>query len=163
MWWQKLKAFLLPPETLTIYRLLDFTKPALNHWIRFDGGDNNNAMFTARGEVHFGDYILVRCRSGRVGRYRCFSVRPDFTGEADYKIQAVAIGYWSAPTAYPPKPIKGLLGDGTRWVRSDKGELAHLPSGFTKPASEFWKILARNEACNRHSSRIDSTGNMHVG
>lgn len=123
-------------------------------------------MFTVCGEVRYGDYILVRLRSGRVGRYRVFSVHPDFSGKGHAKILAAAIGYWQEPTRVAPKPvkpIKGLLGDGTRWVRSDTGELAHLPSGFTKSASEFWKILARNEACYRHTSRIDAAGDMRTG
>lgn len=123
-------------------------------------------MFTVRGDVRTGDYILVRLRSGRIGRYRVFSCIWNFAHPGTCQIRAVAIGYWTPPACsvkLPNRPIKGLLGDGTRWVRSDKGELAHLPRGFTKPASEFWKILARHEACNRHTSRIDATGNMHIG
>jgi hypothetical protein len=146
--------------------LVDFSDPRPNHWANYNGGTNFEAHFTIRGQVALGDEILVGMSSGRVGRYRLYSVRPDFVDGADWKAQGMAIGYWGGmPTTTRPRPIaepeiKGLLGDGSRWVRSDKGELAHLPSGFTKPTSDFWKILCRDEACHQGTDRMRATSDL---
>lgn len=120
-------------------------------------------MFDICGNVCSGDFILVRMASGRIGRYRLYSVLSRFDGTGIHRTLAVAVGYYAPVVKTPPRPIKGLLGDGSRWVRSDRGELAHLPRGFTKPTSEFWAILERGKTNSTGTSRIDAEGNMHVG
>jgi hypothetical protein len=149
------------------YRSINFIRTLKNHWAKFDGGDNYDARFIVRGEkVAYGDTLLVRMQSGRIGRYRVFSVQHDYTGRADWQVHATGLGYmWEAPPVpqpllLPAPKIAGLLTDGSRWVRSNTGELAHLPRGFTKPASEFWKIFTRDEAnCNRPDS-MRTTSNL---
>lgn len=161
-----LKAWSWPPRPPVLRRTLDFTRPRDDHWASYDGGDNYDAYFTIRGAVAHGDTIVVAMQSGRAGCYKLFSVRPDFMGEGDWKAQGIRTGYWSEVPLVPkldttshPK-IKGLLGDGTRWIRSNSGELAHLPSGFTKPASDFWKVLCRDEARRGWADSIRATGNL---
>lgn len=151
------------PSPIVLRCTIDFTRPTKDHWARYENGGNFDALFSIRGYVAKNDDILVPMQSGRIGRYRLFSVIRDFMGAADWKARGVACGYQEPiPTVRPdtePRPvvIKGLLGDGTRWVRSDKGELAHLPSGFTKPSSEFWKILTRHEARRGWADRVCAT------
>src|SRR5271168_726060 len=153
-----------PPKPPVLRRVIDFTHPREDHWASFDGGNNFDARFTIRGNVAFGDQILVAMQSGRIGCYRLFSVRSDFTGKANWKAQGMAVAYWTEAESIqrvvkPALPkVKGLLGNGSGWIRSDSGQLAHLPSGFTKPASEFWKVLCRDEACNRRSNSMRANG-----
>lgn len=157
--WKLLKALWSPQRPMRLRCTIDFTKPRSDHWVSFDGGTNFDAHFTIRGQVTLGDQILVRMQSGRIGCYRLFSVRPDFMGLANWKAQGIGVNY--RDDLWPPTPkIKGLLTDGTRWVRSSSGELAHLPSGFTKPASEFWSILVRDEARRGRSNSMRTTGNL---
>lgn len=170
--WKALKESLgrgTPPTPVVSRRIVDFTRSTKDHWIKFEGGDNYNAMFNIRGACKMGDDILVCMSSGRIGRYRIFSLLPDFTGVGDYRARAVGVCYWPKasvdprPSATPVVKIKGLLGDGTRWVRSDKGELAHLPSGFTKPASEFWKVFHGGTPGSRSTNPDGTTGNPSLG
>lgn len=152
---QRLEIF---PPTVT----RDFTKPTADHWISFEGGDVDNAIFRIRGDVAPGDYLLTRMCSGRIGRYRVYSRVPMLSRRGFWRVKAMAVGYWDAPaseTRSLVRPIKGLLGDGTRWIRSNSGELAHLPRGFTKPDSEFWKIYHRNEINGRGTNSNGTTSN----
>jgi hypothetical protein len=158
-----LKELLFPPKPLPALRcMIDFTRPTKDHWASFEGGDNFHARFVIKGNVRHGDEILVRMQSRRKGCYRLYSVHRDWSRLGDWRCAGMAVGYWDdppVPEKVAPK-IKGLLSDGTRWVRSDTGELAHLSSGFTKPASEFWKILARNEARRGWTDSMRATGNL---
>lgn len=140
--WKRLKALFLPTPPDWLCRSVDFTRPTKEHWAKFQGGENYDARFLVRGQVAVGDEIRIKMRSGRIGCFRIRSRRLDFMGSGDYIVQAIALGY--ASDSPPQLELKGLPVKGPRWVRSDSGELAHLPSGFTKPASEFWKILARD-------------------
>lgn len=161
LWWRQRKSNPLP-----VHCTISFINPSKERWAGFDGGDNNDARFTVRGNVKIDDEILIRMQSGRIGRYRLFSVLRDWMGVGDWKVKAVAVGYQTTPRVIegveqnPAPKIKGLLGDGTRWVRSSSGELAHLPSGFTKPSSEFWEILCRDEACHRRAGSMRSASNL---
>lgn len=167
--WKMLKQLLWPQhklEPIVLWRIHDFTKPSSIHWAGFDMGDNYGAHFTLRtnGVVKVGDEILVTMRSGRVGRYRIFSGRRDFTGRADYRVEATAIGYADSPVqrlpmeprpvSLPTPKVTALLGDGTWSTRSDNGKLSDLSGGTPIGASELWKVHARNEAGSRRSNPL---------
>jgi len=155
-----------PLKARPIHFVYDFTKPEKNHWIAFEGGDNYAAKFRITGDVKAYDDVLVRLKSGRIGRYRLFSVLRDFSGASDWTALGMAIGYWSEPqqeasmAAKPDPKIKGLLGDGSGGLRSDPGESSALSSGFTLPSSEFWKVLERNEACHRRAGSMRSGSDL---
>jgi hypothetical protein len=145
------------------FRSIDFTRTTKEHWAGYDNGDAYDTQFTIRGaKIAFGDYMLVRMQSGRIARYRVFSVRRDYTGRADWVVRATAIGYVPmVEQAMPPvSKIKGLLGDGSGGIRSNASQPAHLPNGFTKPTSEFWKILVRDEVSRDRTNSMRTTGNL---
>lgn len=167
MWW-RLKHLWKPAEPIRIIcKQIDFTEPTSNHWASYDYGDNYDARFTIRGAVQRGDEILVVLRSGNIGRYRLFSVLPDFTGIGDSKVRATGIGYYkkapvrsvSIPLLPAPK-IKALLTDGSGGPRSCNGQLFDLQSGSLVPTSDQWKILVRNEACRARTSEMRATSNL---
>jgi hypothetical protein len=144
-------------EPIVIRKTLDFINPSVWHWAGFDYGDNYEAHFTIRGMVARGDYILVRLRSGRIGRYQLYSVLPDFTGTADYKAIGAAVGYHSYEVSNSlngiKKPALLLLAKNPtpfdnipRGPRPYSGELSNLSSGAIVPASDVWKLQVRNEA-----------------
>lgn len=145
-----------------LWRVIDFTHPIVEHWAQFDGGGVYDAMFTIRGQVHRGDQILVRLKSGRIGRFSLFSCQRDFFGLGDYRVRGCIVGYHDRPRAAEtgPTTIKGLLTDGGRSLRPGLGESPNISSGFTKPASEFWKILARNEAGHARASSIRTASHL---
>lgn len=153
-------------QTFPIYRLIDFTRPSKEHWAKFEGGDNYDAMFLVRGCIQRRDEILVRLRSGRVGRYQVFSCVPDFSGIGDCRIRCIAMGYWDVekPMAIRlpkvPTQIKGLLGDGTRWLRSSSSEPSDISFGLADKTGEFWKVQCRAEACSRRTSSVCAGGNL---
>lgn len=147
---------------ITYHRTIDYTKPHRNHWLDYRGGDPYGASFDVRGPVARGNDVLVRMRSGRIGRFTVYSVRKDFTGMADWKATGAFICYEPAP-ATEHRPIKGLLGDGTGSVRSDKSKPALLSSGFTEPSSEFWEVLCRDEARHSWADPVRATGRLRFG
>lgn len=168
--WKRLKQWLGRTQQLTPpeFRLIDFTKPTATHWAGFDGGNNYDACFTIKcaRPLHFKDYILVRLQSGRIGRYRVFSALPDFSRVADWKVRAVAVGYWEPdrtmahnPSRPAPK-TQGLLCAPTGGIRPPVSQSPALPRGFTKPTSDFWKVFARDEACHRRTSTVRAGGNL---
>lgn len=165
--WRWLQQFLtLQPKPTFRSRVLDFTHPDETRWLDFVGGDNLDAHFVIRGYVRKGDDVLARLCSGRIGRYTLFSVRPNFEAPGVWIARGILVSYYN-PVAQPPrlaKPtspqIKGLLGPGTGGIRSDPRQLTHLPLRFTEPSSEFWKILARNEARRGWANSLRSAGNL---
>jgi hypothetical protein len=166
--WRLLRWLLRPTEPpRIIYRQVDFTQYNKTKWASYDYGDNYDTRFTIRGFVQRGDEILIVLRSGRIGRYRLFSVTPDFTGIGDYKVRATAIGYYrkapvrvlSIPLLPAPK-IKALLTDGSRGIRSSNSQLSDLQGGSLITASEQWKILVRNEASRARASEMCSASYM---
>jgi hypothetical protein len=163
--WQFLRTWLNPPKPVMLSCVLDFTKPTNERWARFEGGDNFDAHFTVRGFVAKGDEILVRMCSGRVGRYCLFSVLRDFSSRSDWKVRGCATGYQGMPRTYTPfrRPIKGLLGPAPRSLQPNPSQPLALSCGFTDPASEFWKILARNEACCARADKLRATGDLRFG
>ena len=181
--WKKLKLLknllTLRPTSLISIKTIDFTRPSREYWDSFDYGENYDARFTikTRGYICVGDEILIRLRSGRIGRYALFSVQRDFTGQADYKVHAMAIGYESTPIrvkainvtsrpvvrpilALPAPKIKALLGEGSRGIRSSDSRLPDISDGTIIPASELWKVHARNEACGSRTNPLRATDHM---
>lgn len=138
-----------------VFRSINFVEATKDHRAVFVGGNCYDARFDIRGQIAYGDEILVRMRSGRIGRYRVFSVQKDFSGNSDWLVRATGVGYQETSKQIPQLPCHNA-----RWVRSDTGELAHLPSGFTKPASEFWKILVRDQASRDRTNSMRTTGNL---
>ena len=162
MWffpWRKPKPPVLDNVTV------DFTRPTTGHWASFEGGDNFDARFSICGRVAKGDEILVRLCSGSIGRFCLFSVLPNFKGgEATTLARGILVARLRpikrvVPKLCLPAPkIAGLLGDGTGGLRSHPSELVDLSSGFTEPASSFWKVLARNEARSARASQLRAAG-----
>jgi hypothetical protein len=139
-------------------RVIDLTEPTEDHWGIFEGGDNFDARFTMHGDVAKGDEILVRMQSGRIARYCAFSCIHNFCGPGEWKVRACICGYEKEPVQ-----IKGLLTAGSTSVRSGPSQPSTLSSGFTEPASGFWKILARDEACRAGADRLRTAGNLRLG
>lgn len=165
--WRLLKEWIFPPKPISLLtRVIDFTQPRKDHWLRYQGGDHFDSHFSIRGHVIRGDEVLIRMQSGRVGCYSLFSVIRDFSGQADWLARGAAVGYadkveQKPPMAALPRPqITRLLGDGTWRVQPDSSKLAALSSGFTLPTSEFWKVFARNEACGHRANSLRTTGNL---
>lgn len=163
---ERLRNLLWPKPPVKLRQIIDFRYPRIGHWARFDGGDNFDARFTVRGKIALHDDIIVRMQSGRSGRYRVFS-RQCLSASLDkWRIGTIAIGYWEdictkpKPVTTPATSIKGLLGDGPGWVRSDKGELAHIPSSLAKSSGDFWKILCRDEACHQRTGSRSAASNL---
>jgi len=158
-----------PSPIQLVSRQVDFTEPTLTHWANFEHGSNYNAHFAIRGDVAKGDEILVRMQSGRVARYCLYSAIRDFHGVADWKVVGCICGYESPRQIVlehdkaPAPKIKGLLGDGSGSLRSSPSKPPDLPSGFTEPTSEFWKVLARDEACRARADRLRTAGNLRLG
>jgi hypothetical protein len=148
--WRLLKGLWGPKPAPHPTKLHNFTQPTRDRWASFEGGDNFDARFSIRGcAVARGDQIFVRMRSGLVARFSLFSVLRDFTGQADWRVRGCILGYWKNGT--PSKRQTSLV---VGRIQPDPSKLAYLQIGFTKPTSEFWKILARNEACSLGTNRL---------
>lgn len=147
----------------------------------YDYGGARNAHFTGQSSSVpvVGDMFLIRMHSGKAGEYRVFWVRPYasnnlwaarcwFVGyRKNYVIQARSslvvdgirpsvVAKESAPSekqttivmANPPKLTYPMPGG----VQPGRSGVVDLSDGFTLPTSEFWKILARDEAARNRTS-----------
>lgn len=152
-------------ETTLLPRELDFVEPTPEKWAEFVGGDNLAARFRVKGNVKLGDDILVQLESGRIGRYHIYSCRPEFHQPWFFNVLAAGICY---KETYEPVVAKPDTGDtlwdpaypkfvdcGTGGLQPSDGRVPDLSSGFTRGSSEFWKVLARDEAV---SHRANSSG-----
>lgn len=164
--WPFLRKLLVPVRNSVVTNIIDFREPRLDHWASFEGGDNFDARFSIRGRVAKGDEIIVRMRSGRSCSYQLFSVRPDFTRDADWVVRGCVVGWFQQGRLVPEAKrnagpsAQRLLGSGSGGIQSYPSELAPLSDGFTYPTSEFWKIRARNEACSARANQLRATGNL---
>lgn len=161
--WRFLRRLFPPsPTAPTIYRVVDFTKPIEGHWAAYEGGDNFDARFIVCGKVCRNDEILIRLKSGRIGRYHLFSVLPDFSGVANWRVRACILGYYGEATSPRSKvvKIKGLLADGSRWLQPHTSEPIALPSSSLESTSEQGDLLTWDEAYGEWADSLRSGNNL---
>lgn len=160
MWWRTL--FLrrfskpTPKTTLSPSSIHDFTQQTPAHWAGFDGGDNFAARFTIKAPVKTGDDILVKLRSGRIGKYHLYSVRSTFDEHGGiFKCLGCAIQYKEKhDLALAETKIAAPTNKAVRGPRPSNDGVSDVSSGVVVRPCEYWKVLARIEATNRGSDSM---------